>query len=190
MAQIGLENGAALHDLIKNKMHLVEVENEVQFTHTLEDAIESLDEYLNQIQDTEFTLALVDNEHKVECGIVSVDDSQLIACCRFLLRSGSRSWLREGIDVFVVWIEAIGCSLLSRPCCRWRKQRSQLGCIEKIANFPPAAFVYGATMHKRECLLQQSLLARRRQLGIESSQPRLSMVIEDEDSSYGHCGQD
>jgi len=81
VGQVGLEHHAAHDDLVQHKVHLVEVEDEVQLAHVLERLVERLDEDLNQIQNAQLALRAVDAEDKVERGVVAVDQLGVLHSC-------------------------------------------------------------------------------------------------------------
>lgn len=55
-------------------MDLVHVEYEIELAYVLEAFVQGLDEDLYQVQDAQLRLRAVDAEHKVERGIVPVDE--------------------------------------------------------------------------------------------------------------------
>ena len=54
------------------------MEYEVKLTHIFKAFIQCFDKDLNQVKDAQLTFWRVDTEHKVECGVVAVDE--LVVC--------------------------------------------------------------------------------------------------------------
>ncbi len=72
---VRLRNKPADDDLHQHVLHAVGVEDDVELADALEEAVERLDEDLDQIDDRELRLGRVDDEDEAERGVAAVDEA-------------------------------------------------------------------------------------------------------------------
>lgn len=60
--------------LIQNRIHLVEVEDEIQLAHVSKERIQNLDEEVNSLEVRELVVVCVDTGAEEETGVSAVDD--------------------------------------------------------------------------------------------------------------------
>ena len=73
LVDVCLEHHAAHDDLVEDKVDAVHVEDEIELADVLKALVERLDKHLNEIEDAELGFGGIDAKHKVERGVMSVD---------------------------------------------------------------------------------------------------------------------
>lgn len=77
ICHVCLEHETANDELIKDKVDLIQVENEIELAHVFEASIEGLNEDLYKIKDTELRLCSVDAKHEEKSGVVAIYKSHI-----------------------------------------------------------------------------------------------------------------
>ena len=79
----GLDHHASHDHLHQDVLNTVAMENEIQLVHVLENAVKSLDQDLDQVQDGELRFGAINNEDEVQCSVPPVDQPS-VRCRPFL----------------------------------------------------------------------------------------------------------
>lgn len=76
---VGLKHHACHDNFVEDVVHLVRVEYQVEFANVFEAPVQCLNKHLNEIKNAEVALELVDCEHEIERGIMTVDELSALA---------------------------------------------------------------------------------------------------------------
>ena len=79
LSHVSLEDHPTHAYLLENILHLVNMKDQIQLTHILKAAIQGLHKDLYQIQNAQLTFRGVHTEYKVQCSIVTVDQTKISA---------------------------------------------------------------------------------------------------------------
>lgn len=70
---------------LKRYLQHLPVEDQVELTYVFEAPVQHLHKHLDEVQNAKLALVLVHDEHKVERGVVSVDNPDVLRVCRVRL---------------------------------------------------------------------------------------------------------